>query len=445
MSVTEAIKITGKTLDKFPDVIEVFASVKKAYALTNAKFGFLSEQEAQAIAAECDVLAHDPKSLKVELWQSDLTLLNTCFAQMVSEKTSVDVKKISLLQSIQDISQTVENIVIYRRLNQLIDDVAYMQKELTAKACEFKDEIRLMRTHLMESAVGTWGQTFGALALSVNRVRERLSTHRPLYCQVVLGHSLFGVSIAASNGYTEELLKALSKEVGIDLRQPASVHEAVPKSALMDELMGNEKFIYLASDLKALAMINARIGHGFFIYGSGPRAGITEVTLPAIAPGSTIMPGKINPSMAHLMFQIAEFVSVNDQMSTYAVNELDFDLTNQMGGAFITMIEMLETLGKGCRLFADKCLKGFSVITANNVDHVTNSPSLVGLVSAFKGQEAAQRVKSRMSADKLSCRDACVKEGVFSEKEADCLFDLKTMAHEGINPQKLAYFMGLKK
>lgn len=444
MSISEAIKITGKTLDKFPDVIEVFALVKKAYTLTNAKCGFLSEQEAHAIAAECDSLAQNPESLKVELWQSDLTLLNTRFSRMVSEKIAVDVKKINLLQSIQDISQTVESIVIYRRLNQLIDDVTYMQKELTAKAYEFKDEIRLMRTHLMESAVGTWGQTFGALALSVNRARERLSSHRALYRQVVLGHSLFGVSIASSNDYTRELLKTLSKEVGIDLQEPASVHEVVPKSALMDELMGNEKFIYLASDLKALAMINARIGHGFFIYGSGPRAGITEVTLPAIAPGSTIMPGKINPSMAHLMFQIAEFVSVNDQMSTYAVNELDFDLTHQMGGAFITMIEMLETLGKGCRLFTDKCLKGFGVKSENNADHVINSPSLVNLVCAFKGQSAADKVKARMLSDALSCKEACIKEGVFSEKEAACLFDLKTMAQEGINPQKLSYFMGLK-
>ena len=445
MSVTEAIKITGKTLDKFPDVIEAFAAVKKAYALTNAKFGFLSESEAQAIAVQCDCLSQNPSSLKVELWQSDVTLLNACFAQLVSEKCSLDAEKVNRLQSVQDISQTVQNIVIYRRLNQLIDDVGYMQKQLTEKAHEFKDEIRLMRTHLMESAIGTWGQTFGALALSVNRARERLITHLPLYRRVVLGHSLFGVSIASSNEYTRELLKILSKEVGIDLQEPASAHEAVQKCALMDELMGNEKFIYLAGDLKALAMINARIGHGFFIYGSGPRAGITEVALPAIAPGSTIMPGKINPSMAHLMFQIAEFVSVNDQMSTFTVNELDFDLTNQMGGAFITMIEMLETLGKGSRLFTDKCLKGFTVLSDNNVDHVTNSPSLVSLVSTFKGKEAAQRVKARMSADKLSCRDACVKEGLYSEKEADCLFDLKAMAQEGINPQKLAYFMDLKK
>ena len=123
MSISEAIKITGKTLDKFPDVIEVFALVKKAYTLTNAKFGFLSEQQARAIAAECDSLAQNPESLKVELWQSDLTLLNTRFSRMVSEKIAVDVKKINLLQSIQDISQTVESIVIYRRLNQLSDIV----------------------------------------------------------------------------------------------------------------------------------------------------------------------------------------------------------------------------------------------------------------------------------------------------------------------------------
>ncbi|HIU83973.1 MAG TPA: hypothetical protein IAC66_01210 [Candidatus Aphodousia gallistercoris] len=445
MSVSEEVKITGKSLEKFPDVIKVFALVKKAYALTNAQFGFLPQELACSIAQQCDLLAQNPSTLKVELWQSDFTLLNTRFAAYVTEKTGIGADKINLLQSIQDISQTVESIVIYRRLSILIDDVAYLQKALTEKANEFSNEIRLMRTHVMESAVGTWGQTFGALALSIDRARRHLISHRGEYKQVVLGRMLFGVAINDSNVYTKALLERLSKELGIDLEEPHSVYEPVAKSALINEMMGNEKFIYLAGDLKALAMINARIGHGFVIYGSGPRAGISEISLPAIAPGSTIMPGKINPSMAHLMFQIAEFVSVNEQMAAFAFNELDFDLTHQMGGAFITMIEMLEALGKGSRLFVDKCVKGFTVLSDNNKDHVRHSPSLANLVEAFKGQDAAQKVRQRMHSEGIGCKEACIKEGLYSEKEAGCLFDLKTMAYSGMDPEKVAFFMGLKK
>ena len=443
---SEDIKITGKTLEKFPDVVKALSAVKKAYALTNARFGLLEKEKAEKVAALCDaVIANPPKELFTEIWQSDLTMLNARFNQYAQKETGVSVSDLNLFQSTPDISQTVESIVIYKRLGEALDGIAYMQKALAQKAIEFKDEIRLMRTHLQESAVSTWGQTFGGFSLAIGRACRRIACDREAFRFVTAGATLFGVSIQDESEYSKALLKTMSEIVGIELKRPGCGYEPVEKSSLLDELTGSEKLMNLTSDLKALAMINGKIGRVFVIYGSGPRAGIAEIMLPAIAPGSTIMPGKINPSMCHLVWQMSEFVTANEQMAAFSYNEVDSDLTHQMGGAFITLIESIEILGKGARLFTDKCLTGFKVKTDVNVEHVTKAYSLVKLVEAFKGKEVAEKVLARMKAEDLSCREACVKEGVYTEKEAGCLFDVKTMAQHGMDCEKIAFFLGLKK
>ncbi len=443
---SEDIKITGKTLEKFPDVVKALAAVKKAYALTNARFGLLEKIKAEKIATLCDtVIAIPPRELFTEIWQNDLTVLNARFNRFTEKETGVCASAVNLFQSTPDISQTVESIVIYKRLGKALKDIAYMQKALAGKAIEFKDEIRLMRTHLQESAVSTWGQTFGGFSLAIGRACRRIACDREAFRFVTAGATLFGVSIQDESEYSKALLTTLSEIVGIELKRPSCGYEPVEKSALMDELTGSEKLMNLTSDLKALAMINGKIGRVFVIYGSGPRAGIAEIMLPAIAPGSTIMPGKINPSMCHLVWQMSEFVTANEQMAAFSYNEVDSDLTHQMGGAFITLSESIEILGKGARLFTDKCLTGFKVKTDVNIEHVTKAYSLVKLVEAFKGKEVAEKVLARMKAEDLSCPDACVKEGVYTEKEAGCLFDVKTLAQHGLDCEKIAFFLGLKK
>ena len=310
---SEDIKITGKTFEKFPDVVKALSAVKKAYALTNARFGLLEKEKAEKVAALCDaVIANPPKELFTEIWQSDLTMLNARFNQYAQKETGVSVSELNLFQSTPDISQTVESIVIYKRLGEALDGIAYMQKALAQKAIEFKDEIRLMRTHLQESAVSTWGQTFGGFSLAIGRACRRIACDREAFRFVTAGATLFGVSIQDESEYSKTLLKTLSEIVGIELKRPGCGYEPVEKSTLLDELTGSEKLMNLTSDLKALAMINGKIGRVFVIYGSGPRAGIAEIMLPAIAPGSTIMPGKINPSMCHLVWQMSEFVTAND-------------------------------------------------------------------------------------------------------------------------------------
>lgn len=443
---SEDTKITGKTLEKFPDVVKALAAVKKAYALTNARFGLLEKEKAEKIAALSDaVITNPPRELFTEIWQSDLTILNARFNRYAEKETGVCASEVNLFQSIPDLSQTVESIVIYKRLGEALEGIAYMQKALAKKAIEFKDEIRLMRTHLQESAVSTWGQTFGGFSLAVGRAYRRIACDRESFRFVTAGATLFGVSIQDESEYSKALLKTMSEIVGIELKRPGCSYEPVEKSALLDELTGSEKLMNLTSDLKALAMINGKIGRVFVIYGSGPRAGIAEIMLPAIAPGSTIMPGKINPSMCHLVWQMSEFVTANEQMAAFSYNEVDSDLTHQMGGAFITLIESIEILGKGARLFTDKCLTGFKVKTDVNIEHATKAYSLVNLVEAFKGKEVAEKVLARMKAEDLSCREACVKEGVYTEKEAGCLFDVKTMAQHGMDCEKIAFFLGLKK
>lgn len=441
MTSTVNVAVTGKTLEKFPDIVPTLALIKKAFATTNEQFGFLSKTSKDAIVKACDdIIAHTPDALNIELWQSDFSLLNDSFNRYVSSHYDVSETDVNLLQSVADTSQTIESIVVYRRLQKTITDVGYLEQALRGKALEYKNEWRLTRTKLAEGAVGTWGQTFGALAVAVNRCKTRLEDDLPLFSTSVLGSSMFGFVHNKPNAYSQKLLENLSEMTGFTLQSPTAKNETVDKSALIDELMGNERLMYLSGDLKVLSLLYAKIGHGFFIYGSGPRAGIAEIVLPGIAPGSTIMPGKINPSMAHLTFQIAEFVAVNEQMASFAVNELDFDFTHQMGGAFITAIETLEILGKGSVLFTDKCLAGFSVKSETNLEHVQKAYSWAKLLSALYGQDAADRVLCRMKREDCSCESACIEEKLLTKSEASALFDLERLTDEGLSVELLSRY-----
>ena len=185
--------------------------------------------------------------------------------------------------------------------------------------------------------------------------------------------------------------------------------------------------------LPILAMVYQRFVHGFFIYGSGPHAGLAEIALPAIAPGSTIMPGKINPSMAMLLEQACQHLSAIDQTAQYSYNEYDFDQSYTAGGVFLMTAEALELLGKAARLFAEKCLRGLTVLSESNQRHLEGAASHLELLEALLGTKIRERLEKPLQDVGLSVKEAAEKTGVLSTEDSAQLLDFHRLAIDGVS------------
>lgn len=359
--------ITGMSLKKFPDVVEALALVKASFAAANAEWGLLEREKAEKIVRACaEIQEKAPPELFCEFWVEDLSVLDHKMNKWLACKTGIAEREAALAQTVPVLSQAVESVVIGRRLRKALEGTEILEQELRRKALEFSDKVRVSRTHMAEDALSTWGQVFGALALSVERARGRLQADLKLFSVSLAGSFVLG-SYLAPRDYARSLCAEIASKSSLPMTAPQDAEGIPAGSAALDQLMGSDRLMILMSDVRLTAMAFTRMCHGFFVYGSGPRAGIAEIILPAIAPGSTIMPGKINPSMPMLLLQEAEHILASDQMSVYSYNELDFDGSYQSGGAFIMATESLELIDRGSRLFTEKCLKGFGITEASAI------------------------------------------------------------------------------
>ena len=430
--------ITGKPLAKFPDIVSAALLIKQAQIRAQVRLGFVSPDVRQKVdtlvASAQDNLPEALTSL--EMWGNDFSVLLNRLNHWMATEAHVDIQDVSLLDSVNAFSQTIESIVVIRRLKLTMDGNRELIDSLKNKAREFKDELRLTRTHLCESTPGTWGQVFDALAQSLEHALNRVENNQSSFETVLVG-SVIGNDWGAPRQYASDVVAELCKVTGLTFVAPPEDN----RTTVTDILMGSSRLMELCSDLRILSMVYQRFVHGFFIYGSGPRAGLAEIALPAIAPGSTIMPGKINPSMAMLLEQACQHLAAVDQMAQYSYNEYDFDQSCQSSGAFLMTAESLELLGKASRLFVQKCVEGFTVKPQNNRRHVENALSWIDLVGLLKGKNAQTQVRSLMLSDTLTAKEACLRLGIMDDQEAQSVFDGTALAQSGLSMETLTKYL----
>ncbi len=430
--------ITGLTLAKFPDIVQAGLVIKLAQAKTHRQFGFISSQAEERIEKAISQAQKDlPQELcNIEMWGNDFSVLNHTLNHWIAKEANVNIEDISLLDSNTAFSQTIESLVVTNRLQLTRDGNENLIKALKDRANDFKDEIRVTRVHMNEASLGTWGQVFEALADSIAHALNRIDENKTSFTYVLLG-SIFGDNVKAPEDYADALVGNLSKLTGHSFVCPSHDNP----SSITNLLMGSSRLMELCADLRILSMVYQRFVHGFFIYGSGPRAGLAEIALPAIAPGSTIMPGKINPSMAMLLEQACQHLSAIDQTAQYSYNEYDFDESWQSSGAFLMTAEALELLGKAANLFVEKCLTGFTVQTENNQEHVENALSYTEIVGLLKGKDAQKQVTDLMQTKSLTIKQACLQLGILDSNELESVFDATTLAKNGISLDTLNRYL----
>ena len=443
--------VTDHTFNELPHVIRAMAEIKKACAVTNKEIGALDSDKADAIAQACDevIAGKFPDQFPVNVWRSHGTGVNMNINEVLANRANEILTghkgydavhpntHVNMCQSSNDTYPTCEAIVLYRMIGSTLEAVKYMEEALAAKAIQFKDDVRLGRTCMQDAVPMTFGQVFGGWHCMMRRNRMRLEKLRPEYQEAVLGATVLGTGMGELPGYNELVYKNLSKIVGFEMHQAKMDGEVIEDSALFDGSANNDGLMFLLSVLKAIACAGGRIGNDLYVFSSGPRTGIGEFILPSIAPGSSIMPGKVNPVIPEVVSQVAFNIIGNDVTVTMAAEAGQLELNAFEPIIFYNLIQSVETLTYAVHTFVDNCVTGITANRERCRDMVEHSVGIITALCPHVGYEKAAEVAKRAIETGAPVRRLILEEGLLDEAALDKILDPYSMTEPGISGKEL--------
>ncbi|MFM9274854.1 class II fumarate hydratase [Pseudarthrobacter sp. NKDBFgelt] len=435
----ENFPISGKTLE--PAHIEALARVKKAAAQANAELGVLDGELAKAIAAAADEVATGKYDgdFPIDVFQTGSgTSSNMNTNEVIAELATRALKAagsskvvhpndhVNASQSSNDVFPTSVHVAATSALiNDLIPALGYLAESLERKAVEFKDVVKSGRTHLMDATPVTLGQEFGGYAAQVRYGIERINASLPRVAEVPLGGTAVGTGINTPAGFPERVIELLATDTGLPLTEARDHFEA---QANRDGL------IEASSQLRNIAISFMKINNDLRWMGSGPNTGLGEIAIPDLQPGSSIMPGKVNPVICEASIMVAAQVIGNDTAIAWSGTNGAFELNVGIPVMASNLLESIRLLANTSRVMADKMIDGITANVERARFLAEASPSIVTPLNKYIGYENAAKIAKTAVADGLTVRQATEKlgfvgdgEGQVSEADLDKALDVTTM------------------
>ncbi|HEX7201928.1 MAG TPA: class II fumarate hydratase [Arthrobacter sp.] len=435
----ENFPISGKTLE--PAHIEALARVKKAAAQANAELGVLDGELAKAIAAAADEVATGKYDgdFPIDVFQTGSgTSSNMNTNEVIAELATRALKAagsdkvvhpndhVNASQSSNDVFPTSVHVAATSALiNDLIPALGYLAESLERKAVEFKDVVKSGRTHLMDATPVTLGQEFGGYAAQVRYGIERINASLPRVAEVPLGGTAVGTGINTPAGFPERVIELLATDTGLPLTEARDHFEA---QANRDGL------IEASSQLRNIAISFMKINNDLRWMGSGPNTGLGEIAIPDLQPGSSIMPGKVNPVICEASIMVAAQVIGNDTAIAWSGTNGAFELNVGIPVMASNLLESIRLLANTSRVMADKMIDGITANVERARFLAEASPSIVTPLNKYIGYENAAKIAKTAVAEGLTVRQATEKlgfvgdgEGQVSEADLDKALDVTTL------------------
>ncbi len=436
----ENFNISGVTLKFFPVLIEAFASVKMAAAEANHEIGILDTGIKQAIVKACGEIRnkrlHD--HFVVDMIQGGAGTSTNMNANEVIANRALELmghergeyqychpnNHVNLSQSTNDSYPTSVKIAIFNANTSLIEVLKRMIQSLHLKATEFSHIIKMGRTQLQDAVPMTLGQAFEAYAATFEEEVVRLQENADLFLLVNMGATAIGTGINTDPAYGDKVIKHLRLTTGLDVRLAKDLVEATQDTGA---------FVMYSSAIKRLSVKLSKTCNDLRLLASGPRTGLNEINLPKMQPGSSIMPGKVNPVIPEVVNQIAFKVIGNDLTVTLGAEAGQLELNVMEPIIVQSIFESIEMLKNGISVLVDKCIIG---ITANE-DHiqkqVRNSIGLVTALNPVLGYEVStQLAKEALEQDK-GVYELVLEKGLLTRERLDEVLAPENM----IKPRKL--------
>jgi aspartate ammonia-lyase len=422
----ENFHITGVPISTYPRFIDSLVYIKKAAALANRKLGLLGPETAEAICHACDdVLAGRHRDqFVVDIIQggagtstnmnANEVVANVALEIMGLPKGSYDVvhpnNHVNMCQSTNDVYPTAIRLALVLKIRSLVEAMIHLRHAFEEKSAEFADVIKMGRTQLQDAVPMTLGQEFFAYAIMIGEDVERLREAEALVREINLGATAIGTGLNAHPEYSKLATLNLRILTGIEVETSPNLVEATQDTGV---------YVQLSGVLKRVAVKLSKTCNDLRLLSSGPRCGLNEINLPPMAPGSTIMPGKVNPIIPEVVNQVAYAVIGNDVTVTFASEAGQLQLNVMEPVIACSLFNSLVMLRRACRTLADRCIKG---ITANRDQCRENVECSIGLVTALNpyiGYEKSTEVAHEALQTGKSVYDVVLAKGYLSRKELD--------------------------
>ncbi|MBS4407558.1 aspartate ammonia-lyase [Campylobacter vulpis] len=434
----ENFHMSGRSLKNYPFFIKAFAQVKKAAALANKEVGVLDADKADALAKACDRLIAGEflDQFVVDMIQGGAgtstnmnvneVLTNIALESMGHKKGEYQYlhpnDHTNLGQSTNDTYPSSIKVATHAKLGDLLKAMEELKNELEIKVKEYKDMIKMGRTELEDAVPTTLGNTFNAFASYIKSDIAKLSKARESMAVLNLGATAIGTGINCHPDYKNVVEKKLKEITGVNF---------TPAEDLIAATQDTADFVYVSGCLKTAAVRLSKIANDLRLMNSGPRCGLGEITLPAMQPGSSIMPGKVNPVICEVVGEACYEVIGNDVTIMLCSERGEFELNAFEPGIAYGLFNSLILLENAMKTLANKAIKGLKANPEACKKLVLNS---IGIVTAFNPvlgyEKSASMAKEALQTGK-AVGDICLERGYLTKEEIDKILDPENM----LNPQ----------
>src|SRR6201997_708929 len=420
-----------------PELIRAFGILKKAAALVNRDLGKLSEEKANLITQAADEVISGKlnEHFPLRIWQTGSgTQTNMNVNEVISNRAiqisggEMGSKKpihpnddVNMSQSSNDTFPAAMHIAAaMETARRLLPAIKLLRDALEAKRKEFADIVKIGRTHLQDATPLTVGQEFSGWVNLLDRDLARISQSLDCLYDLAIGGTAVGTGLNAHPEFAERAARKISELSGLPFRSHPNKFAS---------LSAHDEIVFASGALKTLAASLMKIANDVRWLASGPRCGLGELTLPENEPGSSIMPGKVNPTQAEAVTMVAVQVMGNDAAIGFAGSQGNFELNVYKPVIIFNYLHSVELLADVCNSFVDHCVIGIEVNREQVDKYVKNSLMLVTALSPRIGYENAAKFAPPAHHEHISLRDAAVKPGFLTGDEFDALVHPEDMTH----------------
>ncbi|MCX2969114.1 MULTISPECIES: class II fumarate hydratase [Streptomyces] len=428
----ENFPVSGQRLERAH--IQALAHIKAAAATVNAELGVVEQEMAAAIVAAATEVADGrwDEHFPVDVFQtgsgtSSNMNMNEVVATLASERLGAPVHPndhVNASQSSNDVFPSSVHIAATAAVSRdLVPALEHLADALERKAGEFATVVKSGRTHLMDATPVTLGQEFAGYAAQVRHGVERLHASLPRLAELPLGGTAVGTGINTPPGFAAAVIAEVARVTGLPLTEARDHFEAQG---------ARDGLVETSGQLRTVAVSLTKIANDLRWMASGPRTGLAEIALPDLQPGSSIMPGKVNPVIPEAVLMVAAQVVGNDVTVTTAGASGNFELNVMLPVLARNVLESVRLLANASRLLADRTVDGITADVERAREYAESSPSVVTPLNRYIGYEEAAKVAKRALAERVTIRQAVldggyVERGELTEEQLDEALDVLRM------------------
>ncbi|WP_406865428.1 class II fumarate hydratase [Streptomyces sp. HUAS MG47] len=430
----ENFPVSGQRLERAH--IEALARIKAAAAKVNAELGVIDPEVAGAIQGAAAEVAEGrwDEHFPVDVFQtgsgtSSNMNTNEVLATLATERLGKDVHPndhVNASQSSNDVFPSSIHIAATAAVTaDLIPALEHLAAALGRKSAEFADVVKSGRTHLMDATPVTLGQEFGGYAAQVRYGVERLRATLPRLAELPLGGTAVGTGINTPPGFSAAVIAEIARTTGLPLTEARDHFEAQG---------ARDGLVETSGQLRTIAVGLTKIANDLRWMASGPRTGLAEINLPDLQPGSSIMPGKVNPVVPEAVLMVAAQVTGNDTTVAVAGAAGNFELNVMLPVMAKNLLESVRLLANAARLLADRTVDGITANAERAREYAESSPSVVTPLNKYIGYEEAAKVAKRSLAERKTIREVVLESGYVDRgdltvEQLDEALDVLRMTH----------------